>query len=271
MTRWAYGTGSVVLTGLTATAAEWQVNYTSGGVQYGQIRYSFSGSPNLSGVLPGHVLSVSGMANALNNGTFQIIAVNDALDTITIRTTTRLDNGADETTASGSATVIDSGALVQRPSDAKMALGFIPGEKPPAQWMNYLIREAFDDSQKVVAAAYNFQTTVDYLDLLEKINEFEKKLKKISVYRQKIHVNGVSVPANSNIQLYFELSIHGVGVNIDDIVHAVPPDNYTGGFLVIGQPVWRALNTVFINIINPTASAVTTPGGEWIFTIWRIV
>lgn len=137
MTVWASSTGSTVVSSLVATAAEWLENYTTGGVEYGKIVYQFNAA-NLSGVLPGHYLTVSGFGNALNNGTFYIVAVDDTANTITIRNTSRTDATADQTGATGAGTVTDAGALKQAPSAAKFLQGFIPGEKVAAQTLNYL-------------------------------------------------------------------------------------------------------------------------------------
>lgn len=162
MINWADSTGSTVVGSLTATAAEWVENYTTGGVKYGKIKYTFSGSPDLSGVLPGHYLTVSSMAQTLNNGTFYIVAADNTAGTITIRQTSRTDATLDETGATGSASVIDAGALIQEPSAAKKAQGFIPGEMVPAQWLNWwmnLVGKWIDYFAK--GGALVFRSTLD--------------------------------------------------------------------------------------------------------------
>ncbi len=136
--RWASSTGSTIVGSLVATAAEWLENYTTGGVEYGKIVYQFNAA-NLSGVLPGYYLTITGFSNALNNGTFYVVAADDTANTITIRTTTRTDATADQTGATGAGTVEDEGALKQAPSDAKQAQGFIPGEKIAAQTLNWAL------------------------------------------------------------------------------------------------------------------------------------
>ncbi len=138
---WATESSGPIVSGLTATAAEYVGPYILSGVTYGLIRYTFSGSPDLSGVLPGHVLNVSGFTNALNNASgLDINSVDNSADTITVRSTTRLDASADQTGASGSANVTTTGAAVQKPSDPKIEQGFKTPEKPSDAYWNWLIQ-----------------------------------------------------------------------------------------------------------------------------------
>lgn len=135
---WASGAGASVVAGLTATAAEWTENSTDSHITYGLIQYTFSGSPNLSAVLAGHKLVVSGFTNAENNGTFYIVAKDNTAKTVTIRQTTRTDAALDETGASASAAINNSGAEISEPGTAKQAQGYVAGEKPSAGHFNWL-------------------------------------------------------------------------------------------------------------------------------------
>lgn len=137
--NWATSTGSTVVSGLTLTAAEFDGTLTLGLITYGLITYTCSGSPDLSGVLAGHRLAASGFTEALNNGTFFVQSADNSAKTITVRNTARLNASADQTGASGSGAVTDSGALIQEPSAAKQAQGYVPDELPNAQQLNWLL------------------------------------------------------------------------------------------------------------------------------------
>ena len=109
---WATESSGSIVSGLTATAAEYVGPYSLSGVAYGLIRYTFSGGPDLSGVLPGHKLNVSGFTNANNNASgLDINSADNTAKTITVRSTVRLDTSDDQTGASGSANVTTTGAF----------------------------------------------------------------------------------------------------------------------------------------------------------------
>jgi len=135
---WATSAGSSIVSGLTITAATWQQNITEGRVTYGLIRYQCNAA-NLSAVLPGHKLTVTGFTNADNNGdNIAIYQANDTDNWIETKSTLRITNSLDETGASGSGAVTDTGALRLMPSTSKNALGFLTPEKPPDGWFNFL-------------------------------------------------------------------------------------------------------------------------------------
>lgn len=139
---WATSTGSNILTGLTATAAQWQSNITISGAQYGIIRYTFSGSPNLSTVLAGHKLNVTtGFTNTENKVSgAEIYAVNDASDYVDVLSLERLSNSLDETGVSATSTTItDNGARIVEPSTSKKAQGWRSPEKPSDGFLNWLL------------------------------------------------------------------------------------------------------------------------------------
>ena len=79
---WATDTGSAIVGSLVPTSAEYQSTIIQSGVTYGLIKYSFSGTPVLSGVLVGHQLTVAGFANAENNGVYTVYSSNDTTDKI---------------------------------------------------------------------------------------------------------------------------------------------------------------------------------------------
>lgn len=140
--QWATSTGSNILTGLTATAAEWQSNITISGVQYGIIRYTFSGSPDLSTVIAGHKLNVTtGFTNTENKVSgAEIYAVNNASDYIDVLSLERISNSLDETGVSAtSTTVTDDGARIVEPSGSKKAAGYRSPEKPSDGVLNWLL------------------------------------------------------------------------------------------------------------------------------------
>ena len=56
------------------------ITFVSGNV----VRYAFNGSPDLSGVSEGFFLRVISATNAVNNGTFRILAIDDTNDTLDI-------------------------------------------------------------------------------------------------------------------------------------------------------------------------------------------
>jgi len=139
---WATSTGSNILTGLTATAAQWQSNITISGVQYGIIRYTFSGSPNLYTALAGHKLNVTtGFTNTENKVSgAEIYAVNDASDYVDVLSLERLSNSLDETGVSATSTTItDDGARIVEPSASKKAQGYRSPEKPSDGILNWIL------------------------------------------------------------------------------------------------------------------------------------
>lgn len=140
---WASAAGANVVTGLTATAAQWQSNTTESRVQYGLIKYTFSGSPTLSAVLAGHrlVIAEGQFTNPENTGSLYIVSADNTAKTITVRMTNRLDNSLDETGATASASVINSGASTQAPSTSKQAQGFVSGEKVNAALFNWKLNQ----------------------------------------------------------------------------------------------------------------------------------
>jgi len=144
MTVWASAAGANVVTGLTATAAQWQSNTTDSRIQYGLTKYTFSGSPTLSAVLAGHRLVIASgqFTNPENTGNLYVVSADNTAKTITVRTTSRLDNSLDETGATAAASVVNSGSVIQTPSAAKQAQGYTAGEKPNAAQFNWLFNLA---------------------------------------------------------------------------------------------------------------------------------
>lgn len=142
---WGTGVGSNVVTGLTATAAQFESVLIEGRVQYGLIKYSFSGSPNLSSVLPGQVLNVtSGFTNPENNGSGKEVHSKDnTAKTITVKTTDRAGAGLDETGVTAAATVTTDGSKITEPSEAKKAHGFRAPEKPGDGTWNWVLNRLY--------------------------------------------------------------------------------------------------------------------------------
>ena len=139
---WATNTGTNILTGLTATAAQWQSNVTSGSVTYGVIRYTFSGAPDLSTVTAGHALNVTtGFVNAENKiSGLEILTINNASDWVEVKSFERLSAALDETGISATSTTITStAARIMEPSTAKKGVGLLSPEKPSDGILNWLL------------------------------------------------------------------------------------------------------------------------------------
>ena len=129
--RWATATGSAVeLSGLNVDSITWQSGVIS--------RFAFSASPDLSGVVVGFYLEVTGATNALNNGTFLISAVDNTAKWIEVINAAVLDATQDETGSPATADVLSNAAETATPSTAKQAQGWRSGERPPAGWLNWL-------------------------------------------------------------------------------------------------------------------------------------
>jgi len=144
--QWATNTGTNILTGLTATAAQWQSNVTSGSVTYGVVRYTLSGSPDLSTVTAGHVLNVTtGFVNAENKVSgAEILTVNNASDWVEVKSWERTDASLDETGVSATSTTITStAARITEPGTAKKGVGFLSPEKPGDGVFNWLFNRAY--------------------------------------------------------------------------------------------------------------------------------
>jgi hypothetical protein len=80
---------------LTIASILWQ----SGNI----IRYTFSGSPDLSAISQGDVLIVTGATLAVNNGTFTILNTNNGSDYVEVINTARSDATSNQAGAGGSA------------------------------------------------------------------------------------------------------------------------------------------------------------------------
>jgi hypothetical protein len=80
---------------LTIASILWQ----SGNI----IRYTFSGSPDLSAISQGDVLIVTGATLPINNGTFTILNTNNVSDYVEVINTARSDATSDQVGSAGSA------------------------------------------------------------------------------------------------------------------------------------------------------------------------
>ena len=161
---WATATGTSIVGSLVPTDAEYQSTIVESGVTYGFVKYSFSGSPNLSSVLTGHNLTVAGFTNSVNNGTYRIYSANDATDEITVYNTSRLSASLDETGITGTGSVASGAAVINEPSAAKKALGFKTPEKPSDGMWNWLINDIYTSvasalGRSVNAITNSFQVT----------------------------------------------------------------------------------------------------------------
>lgn len=134
MARWATNTGSTIIGSLNISTIAW----TSGTT----VRYTFSGSPDLSGVVVGHQLQATGCTNALHDGTFEITAVSNASDYIDVINSSITDASNDEASSPGTGTAKSNAALDREPTSAKQGQGWLNGEKPPADYFNWLFKMA---------------------------------------------------------------------------------------------------------------------------------
>lgn len=103
---------NTLVSSLVVTDAEYQSTTSELGRTFGLIRYSFSGSPNLSAASAGDRIVVSGCSNGTNNGTFVINAVNDGSDYIDAYNPDRTDATDDETSITAAASVHDGTKLI---------------------------------------------------------------------------------------------------------------------------------------------------------------
>lgn len=126
---WGTNTGSTILSTLNIDT----ITNQSAGRQ----RYTFSGSPDLSSVVVGHQLEVSGTTNEANSGTFAILAKDTGAYWIEVLNAAIVDATEDETGSPGTANVLSNSTLSQAPSLGKRLLGWIAREYPPANWLNW--------------------------------------------------------------------------------------------------------------------------------------
>lgn len=93
------------------------------------IQYTMNGSPDLSVMVPSQYLVISGSGNTLNDGTFEITAVDDAADFIEVTNLARADNSGDETSDS--------------PAVGNSSIGTItnPATPPPGVSVPYNVNE----------------------------------------------------------------------------------------------------------------------------------
>jgi sugar lactone lactonase YvrE len=134
---WATNAGSNVVTGLAIDNINWQAGTVS------TVRYTFTGSPDLSAVIVGHQLVASSCTNGTHNGTFEITAVNNASDWIEVVNAAVTDATLDETSSPGTAIAKTGTALIQAPTSSKQAMGWLNSERPPAGYFNWLTNLAY--------------------------------------------------------------------------------------------------------------------------------
>jgi hypothetical protein len=157
MAKWASANGSNVLTGLNIDS----VTYQSGVVD----RYFFSGSPDLSGVVAGFQLTVSGCTNPENDGTFLIFARDNTAKTIDVINTAISDASFNETSSPGTAIVKQNAAVIQEPTAAKQTAGFLDGERPPAGWLNWILNQAGAVQSDLTEVGYSTVASATYVAL----------------------------------------------------------------------------------------------------------
>lgn len=138
---WGSEPGSTILAGLNVDSFTWQPSYAIGGrPNYNVVRVQFDGSPNLTSVVVGHQLAVSGALDAFHNGTFEIVSVNNTSKYIDVTNYAVLDGSHNESSSPATAIAKSNAALDQRPTLSKEELGWLNGEKPPAGWLNWWMR-----------------------------------------------------------------------------------------------------------------------------------
>lgn len=90
---------NVALADLDVNNITWQSGTT--------VRYTFSGSPNLSGAAVGDLVIFSGCGTAANNGAFVLTAVNDGSDYVEVSNPARTSSTGNETGSAGTAQITD--------------------------------------------------------------------------------------------------------------------------------------------------------------------
>lgn len=157
---WATNTGSNVVTGLAIDNINWQTGTTS------TVRYTFTGSPDLSAVIVGHQLVVSGCTDNTHNGTFEITVVNNASDWIEVTNAAVTDATLDEASSPGTAIAKTGTALIQAPTSSKQAMGWLNSERPPAGYFNWFQNLVygwlawFDQEVTTLTASVSLKTAV---------------------------------------------------------------------------------------------------------------
>ena len=101
-------TPQVLSTRLTALDVE-SILFQTGNT----IRYTFNTTPDLSAVEVGDTLVVTLASNALNNGTFFIVTINDASDFVEVLNPDRSDNVADKASASPATANVDDVEIIR--------------------------------------------------------------------------------------------------------------------------------------------------------------
>lgn len=155
---WATDLGATIIGSLAIDNINWQSVNT--------IRYTFTGSPDLSGVSVANSLVTSSCTNTLNNGQFIITAVNNTTKYIEITNTSITDNTYDETGSPGTAIAVVSSAVITEPTTARKYQGWLTPEKPPDGTLNwfqnlvYLWIKYFDEGG---SSAITYYETIDDL------------------------------------------------------------------------------------------------------------
>lgn len=160
-------TNTTIVGGLVLTTVAFQSLQTYGiNTNVPVFRLSFSGSPNLSTVLEGHKITVTGCTNALNNGTFLVMAKNNTAKTIDIINFSTKDNTYDESGLTASA-VVKSGTPIKHSfTSEKLNLGFVMGEKATDGQFNALFGNIYDWINYV----NNFTNTIATIDDLKALD-----------------------------------------------------------------------------------------------------
>lgn len=130
--EWATATGTTIIGSLNVDNINWQSGNT--------VRYTFSGSPDLSGVSPLDSLVITGATNILNDGSYIISAVNNASDWIEVTNTAITDATNDESGSPATGTATTAGAVITEPTTAKKQQGWRSPEKPPDGYFNWYMK-----------------------------------------------------------------------------------------------------------------------------------
>ncbi len=137
--EWATSSGSSIIGSLNVNNITYLGQTTSGFIT----RYTFSGSPDLSSVLPGYYLTVTGADESENNGTYKIKEVNNTSDYIDVFNNSRQDASLDETGSPGTGEVTDIGTVITEPSQAKKEQGWLAPFPPSDGTLNWYMNLAY--------------------------------------------------------------------------------------------------------------------------------
>jgi hypothetical protein len=258
---WASSDGAAVAGPLTITAAQWQSNVTIGSAQYGVIRFTCSGSPDLSAVIAGHVITVTGFTNANNNGeNMTIYAVNNSTDVIDVLMPERTSNSDDQTGATASGSVTTTGARRKKPSTSKFGLGFAIPEKPSDGHVNWVLNritdwiiQTLDSDDAIFSAETQIGPLIQEIDALKKRIE-ELEAEKTSWVTQ-INTGAISIATVTEYDHLIE--VPDFTLRDTDSIFVSFPFPPPAGLWLLGAWMHSQTGQIYVRFYNSSGSTIT--------------